>query len=337
MKKLLALLLAIVLCLSMTACGDKEYDELIEMLEAGDYESAIAYIRSMQGSEGNLKLDGVIGIQVETNATEPLTAEITAILNKIPGKWVCTTEKENAPKEFLFRADGTCTVDGKNLIWKRNGTTTHSSLNGKSILSLTIQEGDVNRYDATFYQGNGEEIVLTCEVYEDSNNTNSISGVYYVNHDAYDMVELSADNWQEYFEWTEEFCYDTNAFGEVSSLGTKYFFSLKEEYYNRLSPFQINQGDVEISHTLMEHYVSISADGKSYTKGDHNYREGHQYTQIHELRKQNDTTVSLWGAQYAYASVREYKNYPLSEFLCDYVISHSVTRIQGTLYLLKNN
>ena len=337
MKKLLALLLAIVLCLSMTACGDKEYDELIEMLEAGDYESAIAYIRSMQGSEGNLKLDGVIGIQVETNATEPLTAEITAILNKIPGKWVCTTEKENAPKEFLFRADGTCTVDGKNLIWKRNGTTTHSSLNGKSILSLTIQEGDVNRYDATFYQGNGEEIVLTCEVYEDSNNTNSISGVHYVNPDAYDIVTLSADNWQEYFEWTEAFYHDTNAFGEVSSLGTKYYFSLKEEYYNRLSPFQINQGDVEISHTLMEHHVSISPDGKSYTKGDHDYREGHQYTQIHELRKQYDTTVSLWGAQYAYASVREDSYYPPSALLCDYVISHSVTRIQGTLYLLKNN
>lgn len=337
MKKLLALLLAIVLCLGMTACGNKEYDALIEMLEAGDYESAIAYIRSMQGSEGNLKLDGVIGIQVETNATEPLTAEITAILNKIPGKWVCTTEKENAPKEFLFREDGTCTVDGKNLIWKRNGTTTHSSLNGKSILSLTIQEGDVNRYDATLYQGNGEELVFTCRVYKDSNNTNAIPGVYYVNPDAYDIVTLSTDNWQEYFEWTETFYHDTNAFGEVSSLGTKYYFSLKEEYYNRLSPFQINQGDVEISHTLMEHYVSISADGKSYTKGNHNYREGYQYTNIHTLRLEDNAPNPLFGAYYTSATVREDNYNGLTDLLCNYVIDHSVTRIQGTLYLLKNN
>ena len=337
MKKLLALLLAIVLCLSMTACGDKEYDELIELLEAGDYESAIAYIRSMQGSDGGLKLDGILGVQVETNATEPLTAETTAILNKIPGKWICSTEKENAPKEFIFRADGTCTVDGKALTWKRNGTTTHSSTNGKSIISLTLQEGNANCYDVTFYQGKGEEIVFTCEVYTDSESTKSISGVYYIDPDAYDIVVLSVDNWQEYFEWTEEFCHDTNAFGEVSSLGTKYYFSLKEEYCDRLSAFQINQGDVEISHTLMEHHVSISADGKSYTKGDHNYREGHQYTQIYELRKPYDTTDPFWGVQYAYTSVRENKNYPLSEFLCDYVISHSVTRIQGALYLLKNS
>lgn len=337
MKKLLALLLAIVLCLSMTACGDKEYDELIELLEAGDYESAIAYIRSMQGSDGGLKLDGTLGVQVETNATEPLTAETTAILNKIPGKWVCTTEKENAPKEFLFRADGTCTVDGRPLTWKRNGTTTHSSTNGKSIISLTLQEGNANCYDVTFYQGKGEEIVFTCEVYTDSESTKSISGVYYIDPDAYDIVVLSVDNWQDYFEWTEAFYHDTNAFGEVSSLGTKYYFSLKEEYCDRLSAFQINQGDVEISHTLMEHYVSISADGKSYTKGDHNYREGYEYTNIHTLRSQDAAATPCFGAYYTSTSVREDSYYPPSALLCDYVISHSVTRIQGTLYLSKNN
>ena len=161
--------------------------------------------------------------------------------------------------------------------------------------------------------------------------------MYYIDPDAYDIVVLSVDNWQEYFEWTEAFYHVTNAFGEVSSVGTEYYFSLKEEYYDRFSAFQISRGDAELSYTSQEHRVSVNVDGKSYTKGEHNYKEGYQYTDIHKLDTVNNASKSYFGKCYTSASVREGSHNDTSVLVCDYVISHSVTRIQGTLYLSKNN
>ncbi len=56
MKKALALLLALVMCLSLAACGNSndsangKYAILIEMLEAERYDDAIAFIRALKGT-----------------------------------------------------------------------------------------------------------------------------------------------------------------------------------------------------------------------------------------------------------------------------------------------
>jgi len=56
MKKALSLLLALILCLSLCACGDQEkyqkYDALIDYIEAGDTENAVNEVLSLIGQNG---------------------------------------------------------------------------------------------------------------------------------------------------------------------------------------------------------------------------------------------------------------------------------------------
>lgn len=92
MKKLLSLLLAAALVLSLGACGKEanpyeKYEELFECLEREDYDSAIAYIRELAGeSETVPQAAPATEAETEPETTEtqpsetepqPVTAEIT--------------------------------------------------------------------------------------------------------------------------------------------------------------------------------------------------------------------------------------------------------------------
>ena len=59
MKKLLSLLLAAALVLSLGACGKEanpyeKYEELFEYMEREDYDSAMAYIRELAGESAGI-------------------------------------------------------------------------------------------------------------------------------------------------------------------------------------------------------------------------------------------------------------------------------------------
>lgn len=92
MKKLLSLLLAAALVLSLGACGKEEnpyakYEELFEYMEREDYDSAMAYIREMAGeSETEPQTASATEAETEPETTEtqpsetepqPVTVEIT--------------------------------------------------------------------------------------------------------------------------------------------------------------------------------------------------------------------------------------------------------------------
>ena len=87
MKKLLSLLLAAALVLSLGACGKEanpyeKYEELFEYLEREDYDSAMAYIRELAGeSETEPQTASATEAETEPETTEtepqPVTVEIT--------------------------------------------------------------------------------------------------------------------------------------------------------------------------------------------------------------------------------------------------------------------
>ena len=89
MKKWIALLLTAVMCLSLAACSEKsgtgvsipeeeyakylQYEELINMLDIGDYEGALGYINSISGYVEDDRTDDT-GSE-EATATEPSETE----------------------------------------------------------------------------------------------------------------------------------------------------------------------------------------------------------------------------------------------------------------------
>lgn len=87
MKKLLSLLLAAALVLSLGACGKEanpyeKYEELFEYMEREDYDSAMAYIRELAGeSETVPQAAPATEAETEPETTEtepqPVTVEIT--------------------------------------------------------------------------------------------------------------------------------------------------------------------------------------------------------------------------------------------------------------------
>ena len=87
MKKLLSLLLAAALVLSLGACGKEanpyeKYEELFEYMEREDYDSAMAYIRELAGeSETEPQTASATEAETEPETTEtepqPVTVEIT--------------------------------------------------------------------------------------------------------------------------------------------------------------------------------------------------------------------------------------------------------------------
>lgn len=117
MKRMISLLLAILMVLALTACGDsgnqdpnegqsqavgqalyEKYAEIISMLEEKDYQGAIRDITQMAIAEQRGEVEEVPVMQVLCEST-----------------WY--TIYEDAPQEITFSEDGTCKIGGETMNW----------------------------------------------------------------------------------------------------------------------------------------------------------------------------------------------------------------------------
>ena len=327
MKRIAALVLAGILCVSMTACGgNDEYDELIQMLEDGDYSAAIDYIEGLQDDYlGDLIVNG----EIDEDKPDELTAEQQALLNVLFDDWVCVSEKENYPKNVTFRNDGTCSVDGKELVWKKSN---YAFMYG--LLSLDIIDGDKRSYTADISQADNGELAFHLYKLDRDGSSSSVvmGGSTYISANNYETIEITMDNWQKYFEWTNETTYGTNGFGELSSMSTYYRLTLKQEYFNRLSDYMSHTGTAEISYTSRTYQVTVNTQNNTYTMGG----------LIHDFGKYGDTSnvINLQENDkycgFSYSDCMIHSLDKPSETFCYHPDNPTLKRIQGTIYLLKN-
>ena len=205
-KRLLSLILALALCISLAACSnadDKAFEEADALLAAGDYEGAIAAFSA-------------IGRYQEISAK---IAEAEKLRNE-------------ANAGFLF---GNWVNVGRNASLKLNE-------DGTGVLTA-----DAETYNTTYTYGNNtvtltQPMAITLNV-EDRNGvihlvskSFSFDFVSEADYPAFapEDIEITLENWQEYFELREVNDIGVNAFGEVSSVQPCVGIFLKEEYYDRL-------------------------------------------------------------------------------------------------------
>ena len=198
----------IVLCLLLSTCGNKggEYDQLIALLEKGEYQSAHYYIDSLQRKE-----------QEENKKDDKKESQIATLY----GEWTLSSNygNEDAFETVSFDKDGSCKIGKDSFKWRMTDEQ-------DTYINVDVTEGETKAYRIGLNLGN-KEISLSLSKYE-GDLTKSIGE--YKNLDLYEAIEITTENWDEYFEITDEGRFSENAFGEVKSFTYYQYLSLKDEY-----------------------------------------------------------------------------------------------------------
>lgn len=85
----------------------------------------------------------------------------------------------------------------------------------------------------------------------------------------YETVEITLDNWQEYFEIVGYMTYRDNAFGEAESCFFRSELRLKEEYWSRLSANMMDdKGAIEFSYDYGKKVATIDLANRTYSFGE---------------------------------------------------------------------
>lgn len=244
MKKWLALLLVMVLMLSLCACGSSKYEkyaDLFDLLESGNYDAAKDKIDQMAGGQGDGDSGDGNTSGGNTSGGENLDSDngnhsgsnqLAELKQALVGEWVGSKEQK-----LQFRADGTCAVNGQTMQYTVElGTGMEracvylgeSKENAAAVLSLRLYVGNMCISGETTDQ-NAEYRLMVSE-----KGTLLTTNTYY-DLDSLQRVELSMDNWEQYFELKEMTGIHKNGFGEIERFMVEYKFQIKEQYRNKVN------------------------------------------------------------------------------------------------------
>lgn len=329
MKRVITLLLVAAMSLSLCACVQtdpgselyKKYETIIDNLENGHYANAIDLIENMAQQDGPTP-----NTNAATQPTKPtLTPEQVAWQTDAVGTWI---PDEYAEKDghtgFTVNADGTCTVDGKDYTWEIGYATETNTqitvLDGETkvyMLSLSVNS-DYGYKRASLY------------TYTDGNNGQSTNGTYYCNED-YTVVEITNDNWQDYFEIKEVVSVGKNAFGEIDQFRSDTSFRLKDTY--GVVNASLSSGGVEYQYVFTCQDVTVDLENMTYElEGD--VRNTSEHNNTTEPRYSSDAN----DVRYYGVSISGFTANELDKDLTDTVwrpTDIEILRVQATLYLVK--
>ena len=199
MKKLLALLLAAVMCLSLAACGGGETSNTNDNNETLGNNSAT---NGTVGDTGNNNTENSA-----PNYKEILCGKIWNLLNY---KYDFTS--------FGFNEDGTCVYH--NAKWELSD----------NIVKITSDEETSNAFNEYSIVESNDIYFLVSDCY-----------VYYLGERSslpIKKVEITSENWNEYFEIITDTIEEFDQFGEKTGEYTTNYLSLKEEYVSAFFPYE---------------------------------------------------------------------------------------------------
>lgn len=300
----------LVLCGILSTCGNKgsKYDELIALLEKGEYQSAHYYIDSLQRQEIE---EGKKDEQKESK------------LPKLYGEWTLSSNygNEDVIQTVTFNEDGTCTIGSESLKWRMTDEQ-------DTYINVDVTEGETKKYRVGVSTAN-KEISLSLSRYEGQDGMTKNVGEY-KNLAFYDAIEITTENWDEYFEIVDEGKFGENAFGEVESFNYYQYLALKEEYIDKFSS-SLSELAMELDFTYGQKGCQVDLENKKYTLTD-SYEvdtydhESSIYT-FHYSSYEN-------GVYYRTTLMSSYFNKEES-YLGGFKTDMEVLRTQGTIYLLK--
>lgn len=140
----------------------------------------------------------------------------------------------------------------------------------------------------------------------------------------YEIVEITLDNWQEYFELREYYEFKENAFGEFDRANTKYTLVIKDGI------------DIEASESNVVIEYIRTVDYKPYKVDFENKTITHGETIRTETNTDNPTIVEMKTQLYdKYGATLFQSNYNRLEGNSERVfVDFELLRIKGSIYIL---
>ena len=302
MKKIFLIVTA---ALVLTACGGKEennkHKELLRYLEKEDFDAAYAYIGELEE---------------ETESKKKDDSEEIELLSYVYGTWETLAENEMIPQEITFEKNKTCIVGDTECKWKVENEQEDS-------IHLRLRENGREKYICNFAR-NGKEMSMDLWIAEDEDNSNYAGR--YINRAHYEIVELTTDNVNTYFEMKEEDKVNYNAFGDFEGLCIYGKIRLKENYQERLS---MNNRDIvmEFTGTSGSKGCVFDETTKTYQLTEKYEVLGEDVTSTCTLYAGMSETLSgnIWSASLS-PDYTEFYNYRTNLEL---------TRVKGEIWLVK--
>ena len=264
MKKLLSLLLALVLCLSLCACGSGEQNNTTE----------------------------------EQNDAPSVEAP-KELIEQISGDWAVVEPYDGAPQVINVYEGVLLTLgDEKYEMKYEEGVIFSLWWEGKDIglvELITLPNGTINlEYKITesslpWYGSN------TCHKgdYHTTNPEQGETNNTVQTPQKYTTVEITMDNWQDYFEFKEDYLYYEDAFGDCERVEIYYILVCKNGIQIEES---LSNVAVECSYTREYCYLEINPTDKTYT-----------WSEKRTLPTDETETVEMWNVRLGgYDNVKQY-------------------------------
>lgn len=321
MRKIFALICVFTLLFTLSACSSSEaelyekYKDVILALENNNFDGAINKIENLE-SERNQNL---------SSTESALSKEETFWQQEIVGKWI---PDEDATAEgytgLVINSDKTCTANGENYTW----TVTYANETNAEIDLYKDKEKKCK----LFFSLNSKRGYkrATIGMYQDEYYAPNLKGAYFAEED-YTVVNITKDNWQEYFEKTETITTGKNAFGEVNEFKVEMQFRLREEH----SPinFELSKCAVEYNRSSVSQKVTVDLNNLTYTLGGkvENTATNDQTSTLVCRTDDNDK-------EYFAMMLGGFNVYDVNKTLTHTTwvpIEHEVLRIEGKLYIVK--
>lgn len=241
-------------------------------------------------------------------------------MDKLVGDWI------NDSTRITVNSDGTCII----------GETTYTvrprlRSSSNSTVYFYLYNGTTREYEldlAKDFESNGVYADITLR-------TTSGSSSNFVRASDFEVIELTVNNWLDYFEIVEVLEFRENAFGEADLLYCYRYYCLKDEYVDIIA--QYLSTNIAVEYTPVNRgYISCVVDpiNRTFTKGERlrNYSETTQ-TQKMAYSYSSHSEVD-YRLRFYFSSGSISKDY-FENGTIDYTDDVVMNRIQGTLYILK--
>lgn len=303
MKKRFFCLLALFLCVTLCACGGND---------AGS------------GNAGGSNTDGGNedgGTQAPVICEGSFTPDANwELMQYFYGDW---QRVEASPiwniETVSIRKDGTCMVNDQEyqLTFCKDSTEDrvvfHAHRDGKTEFLFHVTKA---------YNNPNYDVVMGFGYYYDHDAVQFMQDIYW-NPAQVQEVQITPDNWQEYFEVKDTVVVNKNAFGEITSTKILQQLILKEAY--RLSVIAEQDLVIELAQTPVTATAQVDLDNLTFSLGEV-LREDNRRSSIKEFRgRQTDFSLWLGEAWYIMGNGE----------VQGYFTNPEVLRSMGSLYLLK--
>ena len=317
MKKWIALLLVAALCLSLCACGNEN---------AQDAKDDNAGTPALEAVPAETAAAPALAETAAPAEAEPLPANLSKYLPVLCGDWeIMYRDDVGLIEEIAFSEDGTLQVGSQNFTWEYASDFGHE-------FSFNILNGSEEIGGFRLHKDQDACLELWLDHVE------SEGPIFFYQPSCYEIVTITLDNWQEYFEIRQFDRFYEDAFGDAKNCEIYWMLCLKDEYHQRISDYVMNDvfdsnviesGAVEVAFDIGTKSVSVDLANRSYTLGD-DFNKIDTGTFVSKFTFDTDSEFSYAGIGNDFIFDQEIESGKTS----DYKENFEITRIKLDLYLI---